>query len=277
MASIANRYFRNSDDRYSLLRSDAGRIDLMETIQRNIDHGVARFDPGALAPFSASVRVGRGLAARRNDLEPTDILAARYPVIRRVVGDESFRAVARQFMAGGPSRFAAFLTYAETFPRFLRSRGDAVSIEYVADIAELELACDKARRAADARPVGTQAFSPLSLKRLKGLRVELHPSVFLVASRFPIVTIWENNQADDESGMIARWRAEAALVARPFVEVEVRRLPLGGHAFIAALSEGRTVAAAVEAGMAATKDFDIAANLMVLINADIVVGVGESA
>ena len=41
--------------------------------------------------------------------------------------------------------------------------------------------------------------------------------------------IWENNQSDDENGMIDRWRAEAALVARPLLEVEVRRLLPGGR------------------------------------------------
>jgi hypothetical protein len=168
----------------------------------------------------------------------------------------------------------------------------------VADIAELEMVHDRARRAADARPVGVRAFAPLTINRLKGLRVELHPSVSLVASRFPIVTIWENNRCDREPGMIGRWRAEAALVARPFLEVEVRRLPPGGHAFIAALSEGQTMAAAVEAGKAAVAsarealgrsrpssramrlrryDFDIASNLMMLIDAEIVVGFRESA
>ena len=72
----------------------------------------------------------------------------------------------------------------------------------------------------------------------------LHPSVYLVQSRFPIVTIWESNQSM-ASGMIDRWSAEAALVARPFLEVEVRRLPPGGYAFLRALSEGQTVATAV--------------------------------
>jgi hypothetical protein len=50
---------------------------------------------------------------------------------------------------------------------------------------------------------------------------------------------------------------------------------LGGHAFISALSEGHTVATAVEAGKAATPDFDVASNLAILIEANIVVGFRE--
>jgi hypothetical protein len=98
----------------------------------------------------------------------------------------------------------------------------------------------------------------------------------LVQSRFPIVTIWENNQCDDENGMIDRWSAEAALVARPFLEVEVRRLLPGGYTFLSALSEGQTAAMAVRAAMTATSEFEVASNLAVLIDANAIVGISPA-
>ena len=64
----------------------------------------------------------------------------------------------------------------------------------------------------------------------------LHPSVALVKSRFPIVTVWESNLGDGDGAMISRWCPEFALVARPFLDVEVWRLSAGGHAFIGALT-----------------------------------------
>src|SRR6516165_10933445 len=103
----------------------------------------------------------------------------------------------------------------------------------------------KARYAQHVRPLAASALVSLQAERLGGLRVVLHPSVYLVQSRFPIVTAWENNQTSDGDGLIERWVAEAAMVARPFLEVEVRRLPPGGYAFLRALSEGKTVATAV--------------------------------
>jgi hypothetical protein len=175
----------------------------------NIQHSSRRFDPGALASFSA--RADSGLAAHDNAVaSPIEVLVARFPVIRRLVGDESFRAMASRFIVSEPPRSATVLHYGETFPRFLRRLGDTASIEYVADIAELEMVQGKAYHAADALPVGTQAFS-LRADTYNGRRVVLHPSVFLVASRFPIVTIWKNNQSDGENAMIKRWRAESAL------------------------------------------------------------------
>ena len=131
------------------------------------------------------------------------------------------------------------------------------------------MARGKAKYAADARPIGAQAFPSLAAK----LHLVLHPSIFLVASRFPIVT----NQSEHENGRVGRWSAECALVARPFLEVEVRRLPPAGHAFISALSQGRTIAAALDAATATDPQFDIAINRALLIEANIVIGIREQA
>lgn len=237
----------------------------------NIQRRFRQFEPGALAPISVRTalrpRADSALAA-----SPIDTLVARFPVIHRLVGDESFRAMACRFVAIEPLRSSSPSQYGETFPRFLRSLGKSASIEYVADIAELEMARGKACHAPAALPVDAQAVASAWLERRGDVRVVLHPSVFLVVSRFPIVTIWNNNQSDGEAAKIDRWRAESALVARPFDEVEVRCLPPGGHVFIGALVEGHTIAMAIEAGSSVTPDFDIAANLDSLSEANIVVG-----
>jgi hypothetical protein len=169
------------------------------------------------------------------------------------------------------------LSYGDNFPRFLRGQGNAASFEYVADIAELEMVREKARRAPDVRPLAAEALLPLRDQWLNGLRIALHPSVCLVQSRFPIVTIWENNQSDDENGMIDRWSAEAALVARPFLEVEVRRLPPGGYTFVRALSEGQSMATAVRVATVAAPEFEVASNLSLLMDANVVVAIREAA
>jgi hypothetical protein len=126
-------------------------------------------------------------------------------------------------------------------------------------------------------PVDRRTLVSLRTKRLGELRLVLHPSIFLVASRFPVVTIWESAKRRGGNGMIERWCAEAALVARPLREVGVRRLLPGGHAFIAGLSKGWTVAAAIEAGVAASAKFDVSANLALLTEARIVAGMRERA
>ena len=244
-------------------------MDALTNVQTPVP--AARFAPHApLRVSGTKSRCPDGLAAHR---ELLDGLITHFPVTRRVAGDESFDAMARRFIVTERSCPARRFPNWEAFPSFLRGQGKAASIEYVADIADLEVARGKAKYAANARPIGAQAFPSLAAE----LRLVLHPSIFLVASRFPIVTIWENNQSEHENGRVGRWSAECALVARPFLEVEVRRLPAGGHAFISALSQGRTIAAALDAATAADPKFDIAINRALLIEANIVIGICEQA
>jgi hypothetical protein len=256
-------------------------MDALAGIQQ--DFTAALLDPEA--PLPAAVRAGlsartqRGFAVYRNNVATSliEAVALRYPVVRRLTGDDAFRGVAHQFVRSEPPRSPVLLHYGEAFPRFLRSLGPEPSIAYVADIAELEMQRGRAYHAADAEPVGHEAFASLSPEQLKSLRVSLHPSVALVRSRFPIVTIWRANQRDDGGPCIRQWAAESALVARPFLDVEVWRLPPGGFAFVDALTNRETLAAAAEAGMAEALEFDIAANLALLIEVNIVVGIEATA
>jgi hypothetical protein len=198
-------------------------------------------------------------------------LSARFRVVRRMVGEASFRSVAVRYIASEPPQFAMSCSYGETFPAFIRQQGSGGSFDYVADIAALELAVGKARDAARTAATGAEASSWLLTRLSGGLTVTLHPSASLVQSRFPIVAIWES-QLGRLSGMIDCWRPEAALVVRPLRRVEIVRLSPGGYAFLYALMQGQTIAAAarVAEGVAA---FDLAANFALLQRANAVIDV----
>jgi len=94
---------------------------------------------------------------------------------------------------------------------------------------------------------------------------------------FPIVTAWENNRTDDGDGMIERWVGEAAIVARPFLKVEVRHLPPGGYAFLRAISEGKTVATAARIATETTSSFDLVSNLKLIEDTKLAIDIQEAA
>jgi hypothetical protein len=223
----------------------------------------------------ADRRAHRGASANHNDASAAYVLAARFAVIRCMVGDDSFRVMAQRFVLSEPPRLPIPLTYGESFPRFLRSQDRLASMEYVADIAELEVACHKAQHAANARPVDAKRSLAWQAEHADSVCVILHPSVHLVASRFPIVTIWQNNRNKNGNGVVERWRPEAALVTRPFREVEIRPLPPAGHTFIAALARGQTVAKAASIALDVTPEFDSAASLTMLAEADAIIGLRQ--
>jgi Putative DNA-binding domain len=222
---------------------------------------------------ATAARAESGLAVYRNNVMSglIKVVAARFPVVRRLMGEDPFRESIRRFVAAEPPRSPLLLDYGDGFPQFLRRLGDEACIGHIADIADLEIARGKAYHAADAAPLPPRAFAAIPAERLAGLRLSLHPSVSLLQSRFPIVSVWHANQ---EAGDVAswQWRPEAALIARPMLEVEVWNLPPGGFEFLTALWHGATMAEAAEAATHAAPDFDLAANLSVLIQANIVTG-----
>lgn len=187
----------------------------------------------------------------------TRALAARYPVVHRLLAHEAFAAVARRYIASEPPRSPVLLDWGDTFPAFLRRAGSAAAGAYVADIAGLEAAWTRAYHAAEAEPVPRERLTEWPPETLTQTRLVLHPSAAWIASRFPIVSVWHasSNGADTA---FDHWRAEAALIVRPAMEVDVFLLPQGGAAFFDALAEGGTVGEAVAAAMSDTADVDLA-------------------
>ncbi len=225
---------------------------------------------------ATAARAESGLAVYRNNVMSglIKVVATRFPVVRRLLGEDAFLESARRFIAAEPPRSPLLLDYGDGFPQFLRRLGDDASTGHIADIAELEVARGKAYHAADAAPLPPQAFAAIPAERLAGLRLSLHPSVSLLQSRFPIASLWRAHQEAGEV-TLQQPRPEAVLIARPMLEVEVWNLPPGGFAFLTALRRGATMAEAAEAAMDAARDFDLAVNLSVLIQAHIVTGFRE--
>jgi hypothetical protein len=227
----------------------------------------------------ATVRAATGLASTsrfgvyRNNViaSLTNAVGARYPVVRKLLWDDVFNHVAKLYVTTEPPRSPVMLGYGESFPRFLRKIGEGVAVDYVADIAELEAARTRAYHAEDAVPVGHDSFARLTSDQLTNMRIKLHPSVTVLKSRFPIVSVWEANLYAIDNTLDA-WKAESALIARPSLHVEVRRLSPGEYEFFDALSAGQTVDSAVARVMIQAPDFDLAGCFATLLSAQVVIG-----
>ncbi len=215
----------------------------------------------------------RRFAVYRNTVVASliEALAARFPVVKRLVGDEFFRAMAHDYVAQDPPRSPLLFQYGEGFAAFIESFAPAAPLPYLADVARLEYLRGRAYHAADAKPLEAGAFAALDGGRLAEFRVRLHPSVFILSSAYPVISIWAANQAATVTPFSPRGK-EAALIARPFIEVETRRLAPGTDVFLACLKSGSTLGEAVEAGAAASAAFSPAEALATLIGANIAIG-----
>jgi hypothetical protein len=242
----------------------------------------ALLDPKKPIPPAVAARDTRSAARRfavhRNNmvLGLVKVIAARFPAVEAIVGHEFFAAMARAFVAERPPRSPLLATYGDEFSDFIGAFEPAGALAYLADVARLEAARTRAYHAADAAPLGTDELSALDADMLIGLRINLHPSLQIVRSEYPIVTIWAMNCGEREPAPIETWSGEDALVVRPHLDVEVRLLPPGGAAFLRALGEGRSLGEAADAALADHLDFDLTGNLAGLIGGGLLCGVSVS-
>ena len=203
----------------------------------------------------------------------TAVLAESFPAVCRIVGVEFFREMARAYVGVERPATPIMLEYGGGFPAFVARFAPAKDLPYLADVERVERGWLEAYHAPDARPLAAAAFTTIPPDRFGEIRLVLHPSVRLVQSRFPALSIWRMNVGDGVASFVDLERGgEDALVMRPDAVVEVRLLGEGGAAFVEALASGRTVLAAVEAAIASDARFDLATHLSGLMQAGAIVG-----
>jgi len=198
----------------------------------------------------------------------TEALRANFPATCRIVGDEFFSAMARAYVASARRTSPVLLDYGVGFPDFIATFEPATELPYLADVARIERAWTEAYHALEARPIEPSAFASVAPDRLVDIHLVLHPSLRVVRSPLPALTIWRMNVEDGVPCPVdLASGGEDALVMRPDANVEVRSLPAGAADFVAALAAGQSVTEAMRAATAAHRLFDLAANLTGLMAA----------
>jgi hypothetical protein len=192
------------------------------------------------------------------------VLEARFPATRKIAGADFFKGAAKLFAATQPPRSPLMMFYGDAFPAFLADFEPARGVPYLAGVARLEAARTRAFHAVGAKPLTPAALSSATPDALADKRFILHPSVEIVVSDYPIVTIWAMNSGEIDLAPITDWRGEDALVSRPGFDVEVHRLPRGGKTFLQNLAARNPLGEAAAAALAGNPSFDLAANLAAL-------------
>jgi hypothetical protein len=201
-----------------------------------------------------------------------DTLMAAYPAVCKIVGTEFFRAMAGVFAVQSPPVSPIMHDYGDGFASFIEAFSPAKSVPYLADVARIERAWVQSYHAAEAAALTPDQLGVIPPERFGDVVLRLHPSLQLVRSAFPAVTIWQMNTASGTPAPVDLSVAEDALIIRPYAEVEVRVLPVGALEFISASRRGRSTADAAKQALAANVRFDLAPAIGGLITIGAVVG-----
>ncbi len=193
-----------------------------------------------------------------------EALATAFPVIQKIVGEEFFNAMAAEFVRAHPPASPLLMFYGDAFPGFLEQFEPVKHLTYLPDVASLEQLRRQAYHARDAEPLSPEFLGAVPPEALGTVRVTLHPAVHILRSVHPVLSIWEWNSAGAPDGTSLPQVGEDVLISRPELEVEQRRLPPGGAAFLETLHAGAALGEAAAAG-AASEGFDLTANITGLL------------
>ena len=217
----------------------------------------------------------RRFAVYRNNVASSliEALEAAYPVVRRLLGEEYFRAVAGLHALQDPPRSPIMLHYGKGFPEFLARFEPLSSHPYLVDVARIERAWIEAYHAAEAEPLRLEALADIPAHRVADLRFTLHPSMRLVRSAYPALTIWHANRLEQSPSSIdLASGGQEILIVRPAAEVEVRLVPSDGAQFLQRLALGEPLAAATAAATAVSESFDLTQHLAALLECGLITG-----
>ena len=170
-------------------------------------------------------------------------MADLYPVIKRLVGTDFFKALSRAYLQTHPPTKAAMVYFGESFPDFLTSFEPTKALVWLSDVARLELAWHQSYHSSDAVPLRPESLANVIPEQLASSEIVLHPTLRLLKSPYPILQIWESNQTEEENSEIIDLDSggEAVCIFRPEFEVIVKLLDTGTYTFLTTLRDGSTL------------------------------------
>ena len=245
--------------------------------------------PELPVPEAIGLRCGQPVKRRfdvyRNNVVAgmTETLRATYPAVERLVGADFFSASARVYLDQHPPCSPLLFQYGEAFGDFLDAFAPAASTPYLGDVARLEWARLRAYHAADGEPLTIDALGKCLLAESGqevdpgSFRFSLHPSLSLMRSPWPVVSLWAASIGLASSEDVDMTASEAALTVRPSLTVETRQLPAPSFFFMSALIRGKTLEQAATAAVDSGVNVDLTTQLQGLFALGAVVAINNNA
>ncbi|AXX98538.1 HvfC/BufC N-terminal domain-containing protein [Profundibacter amoris] len=209
---------------------------------------------------------GKRFSVYRNNVAVSlsEALEVTFPVIRQLVGDEFFKAMAGVFLRQHQPNSPVLMFYGTEMPVFLQGFEPVTHLGYLPDVARIELALCRSYHAADTPPLDPTALQTIDPDDLLKTRLHLAPPVHLIRSKWPAGSIFHANSSGDTPP--TELHPEEILITRPEFDPQVTVLPAGAGAFIAALIENAPLGEALKQATITSGDFDLTQTLGLLLS-----------
>lgn len=245
----------------------------LREIQRAFGSAVLSGNPACMAGLvredGLSVAERVRIYANNSRIGFEQALAATYPVIQKLGGIEWFTQQARAFQLRCPSRRGDLQYVGQSFPEFLEAALAGSAHSYFADVARLEWAYQESLVAADGPDFDPSVLGAVPEAAFAHIAFVPHPSLRLLASDFPVLAIWQANQATAASYGAAVELGDGPdrlVVVRRATHVELRRMAPNDFALLGQFFRGASLGEAADGLTGADGDFDLPASLRRLVS-----------
>ena len=186
-------------------------------------------------------------------------LAATFPTVAAVVGQEFFGLLARDFTAGTALEDPVLSRYGEHFHQFVAATQDMHGLPYLADVARLDWALNVAFHAPLEPRLCAAELATWPGRSLSELSLRLPAGSSLIESAWPLDLIWQASQPGMSVDKVDLAAGQVRLVVfRRCEDAAFAVLGSDEAAFIESLCRGDLLADAARHALGAAKDFDLA-------------------
>lgn len=211
-------------------------------------HGAAMKSVAVRADFTGT----RGLKAYQSNGHALAerALQAAYPVLARMLGDESFADLARALWHATPPQRGDLAHWGETLADFVAASPQLADEPYLPDVARAEWALHRCASAADAT-LQADTLALLGSQDLDTLRLRLAPGTTVLRSPWPVASLLlahrdEGVTLAHAATLLHAGQAEDTLVWRQVFRPCVRAAVPGEADFILALQAGHALGPALD-------------------------------
>lgn len=203
-------------------------------------------------------------------------LAAAYPVLQMLVGEEFFGGLAQFYGRAHPSDSGDLNRFGAHFADFLAGFPHVADYPYLPDMARLEWTLHRAHYAQSAQAISGEQLAAVPPEQLEQVRLNLHPACSLLASDWSVVPLWQAHQPDSGVEFPGQMQqASYGLVLRPQWKTDVWPLTAAEHAALSALQRGETFGAALDAAFELDEEFDVGGRLQQWLAHAVIVGISH--
>ncbi|MBS0382542.1 MAG: putative DNA-binding domain-containing protein [Proteobacteria bacterium] len=232
---------------------------LLETQRRFL---AALYDDAEAGPLASIAGNGLEPAARLriyrhscNEIQ-AGVLRTSYPAVLALVGEAFFEQTARGYRAAYPSHSGNLQTFGQHLADYLTELPGIHELPYLVDVARLEWLRQESALSGDTETSLDDGPD----------QTGLHPSVRLLVSPYPVLTIWRYASQPTDAGLDLADAGEQVVLWREDDQVAMAALDSASFACIESLARGGTLDDAYQAGCKQDRDFDLAACIESLVD-----------